>query len=366
MPHPRPDFAAYAHAGLPGLVTTAHLLHGDPDDPGDLGNSREATELVRRTLVEVCARWRRIPRDDVDFYVRRLLVEEYLRGARTRRGKTVPHDASRAVSARQRAVLVLLHWEGLREAEIAQLLGCSTGAVRSHARRGLTVCGGDAERLRKRFAAAAAAPAEVAPFDTFDVPLDAVERRGRTLRRRRRGVVMAVWALLLGPAVVFGAGRFMGAGSTDGSDGGVAAATAQSPIRIVAPGERVDAVPGVQVWLTADGKHWSTPERPNQFLGPEGGKPGVSARPDHVRGGYFLSGLYHGLSADPARVEVTVADHRITGTVLTLAGSPGWGVWYAPTSLSLADLKSSFADGGPAVTVYDASGKVVVRGGGYA
>jgi DNA-binding CsgD family transcriptional regulator len=362
VPHPRHDFAAYAHAGLPELVTTAHLLHGDPGVPGDLGSSREATELVRRTLVEVCARWRRIPRDDVDFYVRRLLVEEYLRGARTRRGKAVPHGASGTLSARQRAVLVLLHWEGRREAEIAQLLGCSTGAVRSHARRGLALCGGDAERLRGLFAATAEAPVEVVPAD---VPLDAVERRGRTLRRRRRGVVMAVCALLLVPAVGFGAGRFLGAGSSGGSGGGVAGVAAQSPIRIVAPGERVDAVPGVRVWLTTDGKHWSTPERPNQFRGSEGGKPGVSSQPDPVNSGYFLSGLYHGLSADPARVEVTVADDRITGTVLTLAGSPGWGVWYARAPLSPEELKSSFADGGPTVTVYDASGKVVVRGGGY-
>lgn len=364
MPHPRHDFAAYAHAGLPQLVTTAHLLYGDQGhagDPGAPGSPREATELVRRTLVRVCARWRRIPRDDVDFYVRRLLVEEYLRGTRTRRGRTVPDGAPGPLSARQRAVLVLLHWEGLREAEIAQLLGCSTGAVRSHARRGLAVCGGDAQRLRTLFTQAAGAATGIAPTD---VPLDAVERRGRTLRRRR-GVVMAVCALLLGPAVVFGAGRFMGARSADASGGGVADTTAQSPIRVVAPGERVDAVPGVQVWLTTDGQHWSTPDRPNQFVGSEGGKPGVSAQPDHVRGGYFLSGLYHGLSADPARVEVTVADDRITGTVLTLAGSPGWGVWYARAPLSPAKLKSSFADGGPTVTVYDTSGKVVVRGGGY-
>ena len=73
MPHSPDDFAAYAHARLPELVTTAHLLSGNP------GDRLEATELVRRTLVRVCARWRRIPRADVDFYVRRFLVKEYLR-----------------------------------------------------------------------------------------------------------------------------------------------------------------------------------------------------------------------------------------------------------------------------------------------
>jgi DNA-directed RNA polymerase specialized sigma24 family protein len=358
VPHSPDDFATYAHARLPELLTTAHLLSGGPGDP------REATELVRRTLVKVCARWRRIPRDDVDFYVRRSLVKEYLRRARRRRTR----------SARQRAVLVLLHWEGLGEAEIAQLLGCSTGAVRSRARRGLAVYGGDAERLRGLFteAAESAESAESASGGVpFDVPLDAVEQRGRALRRRRRGVVVVGCALLLVPAVVFGAGGFMGAGSADDGSGGGASDVAQSPTRIVAPGERVDAVPGVQVWLTTDGKHWSTPERPNQFRALTGDsgrkeerlKPSVSAQLDPMKSGFFLSGLYRGLSADPARVEVTVDDRRITGTVLTLAGSPGWGVWYARAPLTPEELKSSSVDGGPTVTVYDAAGKVVARGG---
>jgi RNA polymerase sigma factor (sigma-70 family) len=381
VPHPHDDFAAYAHAGLPKLVTTAHLLSADP---------REATELVRNTLVRVCARWRRIPRDDVDFYVRRLLVKEHLR--RARRQKALPHEvlgALGALSARQRAVLVMLHWEGLPETEIAQLLGCSAGAVRSRAQRGLAVCGGDAERLRGLFAEAADG---VVPLT---VPLGAVEQRGRTLRRRRSGAVAALCALLLVPSAVFAADRIVGVGTVDGSGAG-ATDVAQSPIRIVAPGERVDAAPGVQVWLTTDGKHWSTPERPNQFRGladdssddsyrndykdsyehsfkdsygsslkdsSESGKPGVSAQPEPVNSGYFLSGLYHGLSADPARVEVTVDDSRITGTVLTLAGSPGWGVWYARAPLSTAEMKSIFVQGGPTVTVYDAAGKVVARSG---
>ncbi|WP_405973130.1 sigma-70 region 4 domain-containing protein [Streptomyces sp. NBC_00988] len=373
MPHSPDDFAAYAHARLPELVTTAHLLSGDPGGPND---PRVAAELARRTLVRVCARWHRIPRDDVDFYVRRFLVKEYLRGARGR---------ARRAKAR-RAVLVLLHREGLREAEIAQLLGWSAGAVRSRARRGLAVCGGDAERLRGLFAEAATGLVPLA------VRLDAVEQQGRALRRRRRGVVAVACGLLLVPGVVFGADRFMGGGSTDGSGGG-ASDVAQSPIRIVAPGERVDAVPGVQVWLTTDGKHWSTPEAPNQFLGltdeseedryedayrskykdsygsgrkvsAESKQPTVSVQPDPLNNtSYFLSGLYRGLSADPARVEVTVDDRRITGTVLTLAGSPGWGVWYARAPLTPEELKASSVDGGPAVTVYDAAGKAVARSG---
>ncbi|MFE2419871.1 sigma factor-like helix-turn-helix DNA-binding protein [Streptomyces hokutonensis] len=362
MPDPHDDFTAYAHAQLPRLVTTAHLLSGATGDP------REATELVRRTLVGVCARWRRIPRDDVDFYVRRSLVKEFLRGAR--RQRPLSDGVLKDTSARQRAVLVMLHREGLREAEVAQLLGWSSGAVSSRARRGLAVCGGDAGRLRERFAEAARVDAEDVPFG---VRLDAVEKRGRSLRRRRRTVVAALCALLLVPAGVFAADRIVGGGTADGSVGG-AVDVARSPIRIVAPGERVAAVPGVQVWLTSDGKHWSTPQRPNQFLGltvdgyasgskAGAGKPAASVQPDRLNSSYFLSGLYRGLSADPARVEVTVDEKKMTGTVLTLAGSPGWGVWYTRASLSLAELKSSYGDGGPTVTVYDAAGKVVARGG---
>jgi len=370
VPDPHDDFTAYAQAHLPRLVTTAHLLSGATGDP------REAAELVRRTLVGLRARWRRIPRDDVDFYVLRSLVKEFLRGARRRR--TLSAGVLKDTSARQRAVLVLLHREGLREAEVAQLLDWSAGAVGSRARRGLAVCGGDAGRLRGLFAEAAQA-VEAARVGAggvpFGVPLDAVEERGRALRRRRRAVVAAVCALLLVPAGVFVAGRIVGGGTADGSVAG-AVDVARSPIRIVAPGERVAAVPGVQVWLTSDGKHWSTPQRPNQFLGltdesyasaskagAAGEKPAASVQPDRLNSSYFLSGLYRGLSGDPARVEVTVDENRMTGTVLTLAGSPGWGVWYTRAALSLAELKSSYGDGGPTVTVYDAAGKVVARGG---
>jgi hypothetical protein len=137
----------------------------------------------------------------------------------------------------------------------------------------------------------------------------------------------------------------------------------------------VEAVPGVQVWLTADGKHWSTPKLSNLFRGlaedsaedggGEGagsGKPGVSLQQEPVTStSYFLSGMYHGLSADPARVEVDVAGSKVTASVLTLAGSPGWGVWYASAPLSDTKLWASLTGDGMTVTVYDAAGKAVAR-----
>ncbi|MFD9508260.1 SigE family RNA polymerase sigma factor [Streptomyces mirabilis] len=167
------EFAPYAIAAWPRLVRTAHLLTGD---------LHEAEDLVRTTLARVRACWRRIPRDDVDFYVRRSLVRTHL--GRTRRRPAarlltplLPERARRALPnpagpvgrrdalgralaalpARRRAVVVLRHWEGLDEAEIAQLLGCSAGTVKAHARRGLA-----ALRAHPSLAARLAAPS-VAP-----------------------------------------------------------------------------------------------------------------------------------------------------------------------------------------------------------
>ncbi|MGW7255983.1 SigE family RNA polymerase sigma factor [Streptomyces sp. NPDC054834] len=135
-PSPREDFAAYADRAWPRLVRTAHLLTGDP---------QTAQELARTTLADTYARRRRTPRDDADFYVRRTLVRQYLRRARRFArggGERAPlFQALGRLSPRQRVVLVLRHGEHLAEAEIAEVLGCSVGAVRSYGRRGLSVLG---------------------------------------------------------------------------------------------------------------------------------------------------------------------------------------------------------------------------------
>ncbi|MFD4412156.1 SigE family RNA polymerase sigma factor [Streptomyces sp. NPDC058476] len=153
VPSDSGDFAAYATAAWPRLVRTAHMLTGD---------FHEAEDLVQTTLAKVYARWRRIPHDDVDFYVRRSLVNNNLSRVRKRRvahllmpfvpervhqrepghaeaveQRAALDQALAALSARQRAVMVLRYWEDLGEAEIAEVLGCSVGTVKTHARRGL-------------------------------------------------------------------------------------------------------------------------------------------------------------------------------------------------------------------------------------
>ena len=45
--------------------------------------------------------------------------------------------ALRALPARQRAVVVLRHYDDHTEAEVARMLGCSVGTVKSHCARGL-------------------------------------------------------------------------------------------------------------------------------------------------------------------------------------------------------------------------------------
>ncbi len=139
------DFVRARHGAL---LRFAHLLTGDP---------HPAADLVQESLERTGLRWRRIRRqDDPEGYVRRSIVNAHVSHGRRRRYEHLvadaPEVAQRAGEPRdealwrllatlprqQRAVLVLRFYEDLTEAEIARVLGCSVGTVKSTSSRALT------------------------------------------------------------------------------------------------------------------------------------------------------------------------------------------------------------------------------------
>ncbi|MEU5345995.1 sigma factor-like helix-turn-helix DNA-binding protein [Streptomyces sp. NPDC020766] len=364
------EFTARAGEYWPRLTRTACLL---------TGNSARAERLARAALAEVSAR-RRTPRDDAEFYVRRALVQGFLRSrARpfigSRRapesyaaGRLDPlMEVLAALPPRRRAVAVLYHWDGLSHREIAALLNSSRGAVKAHGRRALKALRAHpaygAPPHPGSLSAPGAAPRPGTPTPgaaTAVLPptvLPAVEeagRNGRRSRRRTAAVVTTVCALLLVPLVV-GAVR-----GTDSGGGKSSTPVAMAEVRVVTAGERVAAASGVELWLTKDGKHWSTPKAPNQFLPADKGKgPTISLESDATSGPRsFHSGVLQGVR-EPARVQLTTPDGTFSARILTLAGSPGWSVWYADTRLP--DIEGQLR----AITVkaYDSTGKLLAQTG---
>ena len=125
------------------------------------GDSGLAEDIVAEVLARTYQRWARISAvDDPNAYVRRMIVNEYTSWWRKRRrllphaqlddydvptpdhaGRYAEHEAMvqrlARLPRRQRAAVVLRFYEGLTDAEIADILGCSEGTVRSHVSRGL-------------------------------------------------------------------------------------------------------------------------------------------------------------------------------------------------------------------------------------
>ena len=147
------DFDQFVAAHVDDLVRTAYLIVWD---------EAEAEDLVQECLLKVARRWPRIRRmEQPRAYARRVLVNLALDGARGRalrlseleRGASassvavdpLPGIDTRAellqalglLTARQRAVLVLRYFNDLTEAQVAEVLGCSPGTVKSNASRGL-------------------------------------------------------------------------------------------------------------------------------------------------------------------------------------------------------------------------------------
>jgi RNA polymerase sigma-70 factor (sigma-E family) len=148
-----PDgFAEFVGARYAALVRHGTLLTGDRG----LGE-----DLTQEALIKTYRAWRRLhPDGDADAYTRRVMVRAAWRAGRRRWRHEVPAaelperaaadpfgpadtarlvlGALRSLPAQQRVVLVLRYWAGLSEAEIAAMLGCSAGTVKSRAARGIT------------------------------------------------------------------------------------------------------------------------------------------------------------------------------------------------------------------------------------
>jgi RNA polymerase sigma-70 factor (sigma-E family) len=140
---PDEEFADFAQTASPQLRRTAFLL---------CGNWHTAEDLVQTTLAKVFVSWRRIRRRDaVRAYAARTLVNTYLADKRSKRSSEFitdrlperpvepPAPETRMVvlgvlatlPPRARAVVVLRYWEDLSVDQVAAVLGCSPGNVKS-------------------------------------------------------------------------------------------------------------------------------------------------------------------------------------------------------------------------------------------
>jgi RNA polymerase sigma factor (sigma-70 family) len=137
---------------LPGLLRFAVMLTGDPDS---------AADLVQDAMVKVQLRGGGSARvDQPDRYVRRMITNTFIdqrrlgwsesgAAGRTGRARAGPRSCDATADRdllwtllttlprQQRAALVLRYYEGLRDDEIAEVIGCSVGTVRGYISRAL-------------------------------------------------------------------------------------------------------------------------------------------------------------------------------------------------------------------------------------
>jgi len=146
-------FEEFAATRLPAVLRFAGVLTAD---------RALAEDVVQEVLIRASKRWDQLDRlDRPELYVRKMIVNEYLSWRRRswrilptgtasdfddrvtpdHAGQYAERDALLAelgkLPRRQRAVLVLRYYQGLSDAEIADVLGCRPGTVRGYASRAL-------------------------------------------------------------------------------------------------------------------------------------------------------------------------------------------------------------------------------------
>ncbi|HVE97861.1 MAG TPA: SigE family RNA polymerase sigma factor [Mycobacteriales bacterium] len=145
------EFSALVTTRSDALVRTAFLLTGDWG---------KAEDLLQTALAKTWTRWSALEHPAAaEAYVRRVMATTSIKWWRRRWGGEIPtsdlppanapdgyalveHRDALArglarLTPRQRAVLVLRYYDDLPEAEVAALLGCSVGTVKSTSSRAL-------------------------------------------------------------------------------------------------------------------------------------------------------------------------------------------------------------------------------------
>lgn len=139
------DFADFVASRWTSLYRLAYLLAASPTG---------AEDLLQTTLEKAFVSWGRISRLEFpEAYVRRMLATTMVSSRRRawnreRPSERLPETPGESVELRvldrcllwplvcalperQRAVIVLRYYEGLSEAQIAEVLGCAAGTVKS-------------------------------------------------------------------------------------------------------------------------------------------------------------------------------------------------------------------------------------------
>jgi RNA polymerase sigma-70 factor (sigma-E family) len=171
-------FDAFVRARMPELLRFGHMLTGSPD---------AAADLVQDALERTLASWHRVrKRDDPEGYVRRTMVNRNVSIWRRRRREHLVDDmpdhaygqvrhgevplpdpelraALATLPAKQRTVLVLRFAEDLSERQVADLMGCSIGTVKSQTSKALA-------KLRARLPAPESTDATTQELPPFAEP----------------------------------------------------------------------------------------------------------------------------------------------------------------------------------------------------
>ncbi|HET6166493.1 MAG TPA: sigma factor-like helix-turn-helix DNA-binding protein [Marmoricola sp.] len=198
------SFTEYVAVRWSMLSRLATLLVGD----------ERADELTRAALVRAYLRWPEIQESaSADASVKRILAQESLKDLRPADGSSRVLGAGSpgadgtdlwtqigALLPRQRAMLVLRHYEGLFDAEIAEALGCSASTVVAESlalETGIDLVDLREELLRR------SDDAEI-PHPPLDELLDAGRRARRQRRRRTWGWTAGVAAFVAVAVVLAG------------------------------------------------------------------------------------------------------------------------------------------------------------------